>query len=120
MEYTALNVPCIFSNLGPYKENIQDGITGLLAENNTKDWEEKIINLIDDVNLRKNILTNAKRDVRENYLLNTSVVLWENILYNSKRNKNSIFYKKIKEYSNFPFFSKDSQPSISFKKFLDS
>ncbi len=120
LEYTALNVPCIFSNLGPYKENIQDGITGLLAENNTKDWEEKIIKLIEDVNLRKNILTNAKRDVRENYLLNTSVVLWENILYKSKRNKNSILYKKVKEYNNFPFFSKDNQPGISFKKFLES
>lgn len=86
LEYTALGVPGIYSNIGPYKENIVHEKNGLLVKSNsTSEWEENIIRLIEDVSLQETILNNAKKDVMENYLISYSVNQWEDLLYANQR-----------------------------------
>ncbi|NMC66612.1 MAG: glycosyltransferase family 4 protein, partial [Spirochaetales bacterium] len=50
IEYTALGIPGIYSDLPPYNSVVEDGLNGLLAKNN-KDWEVKLEKLILDHNL---------------------------------------------------------------------
>ena len=100
LEYTYLNIPGIYSEVGPYKENIIDGYNGLLIKDNTpKEWADAIIKLIEDESLRNDILTHAKEDVETNHNLQIAINLWLDILENTLRNKNSILYHKIEEYN---------------------
>ena len=38
LEYTAAGLPVIASDVSPYREEIEDGVSGLLATNNTRAW----------------------------------------------------------------------------------
>lgn len=118
LEYTALNVPAVYSDVGPYKECISHGINGLLVKNNsTEEWESNLVNLIEDSEFRHNLLKNAREDVSLNYTLDTLTDNWKNILDEYSRDKNSVLYLKIKEfwannYSSFNKFLNDEAYSI--------
>jgi len=77
MEYTAIGLPCVFSNITPYSEVIKDGINGFLADE-PDEWIEKLSKLVDDQNLRNQILANAQMDVRYNWMLHDHAFLWQN------------------------------------------
>ena len=79
LEYTALNIPGVYSNIGPYKE-IGEKNTGIVVNNTPEEWEKALINLIEDNELYETILKNAHEDVRNNYLVKNSVEKWEKIL----------------------------------------
>ena len=81
LEYTGLNIPGIYSAVGPYKEKIIDGETGILIKTNTpEEWEKRIINLIEDKNLQKKIIKNAKNNIIDKYLINRSINQWVDLL----------------------------------------
>lgn len=79
IEYTALGIPGIYSDLPPYNSVIQDGFNGLIAKT-SKEWEEKLEKLILDENLRSSIVENSQKNIRDNYLLEHRVEEWRNIL----------------------------------------
>lgn len=85
IEYSALGIPGIYSDISPYNSVIQDGKNGLLAKDSVE-WEEKLEKLILDQNLRIEIVENAQRDIKENYLLKYRVDEWRNTLQNSITN----------------------------------
>lgn len=95
LEYTGLNVPGVYSNIGPYKETIVHGKTGLLAENTVESWQENLIRLIEDKNLREDIIRNAREDVETNYLMDDVVKSWIEILNNNKKNKDKNYYDSL-------------------------
>ncbi len=76
LEYTAIGLPCVCSNKTPYKEVIRDGFNGFLADT-SDDWVEKLSELIDDHILRNEILSNARTDVRTNWMLHDHAHLWQ-------------------------------------------
>ena len=90
LEYSALNVPGIYSNIGPYKSKIIHEYNGLIVNNNTSDWEKNIIKLIENKELQKNIITNSKKDIQKNYLLKFSANQWKHILNLSEFNLENI------------------------------
>ena len=92
IEYSALGMPGIYSDLPPYNSVIKDGVNGLLAKTN-EDWEEKIEKLILDQDLRIKIVENAQKDINENYLLENRVEDWQNILHNITEIKKSRNFK---------------------------
>lgn len=94
LEYTGLNIPGIYSNVGPYKE-ITHEHNGLLSDNSVESWEKNIIRLIDDKNLYENILKNALSDVKNNYVMKNVVDLWIETLNSNKREKNEKSYNLI-------------------------
>ena len=97
LEYTGLNVPGVYSNIGPYKETIVDGKTGLIAENTVESWQNNIIKLIEDEDLREDILRNAREDIKSNYLLDDVVQSWIEVLSNNKKVKNNEYYEALNE-----------------------
>lgn len=112
LEYTALNVPGIYSDVGPYSKCIVHEDNGLLVKSNSiKEWEKNMKKLIENKELREKILKNARKDILKNYIIDNLVVNWEILLNNFKRDKNSVLYLKINEYNN-------SESTISFNQFL--
>jgi len=79
LEYTALNIPCIYSNIGPYKE-IREKNTGIVVNNTTNEWENALINLIENYELYETIIKNAQKDVENNYLVKNASLIWKQIL----------------------------------------
>lgn len=81
LEYTALNIPCIYSNTGPYTE-IGEKNAGIVVNNTTKEWEKALINLIKNYELYETILKNAHKDVKKNYMVKNASLIWKQILIN--------------------------------------
>ena len=94
IEYTALGIPGIYSDLPPYNSVVEDGLNGLLAKNN-KDWEVKLEKLILDHNLRIKIVENAQKHIKESYLLEHRAEQWETIIQNITEKGNGIKEKRI-------------------------
>mgnify|MGYP001220161347 CR=1 FL=1 len=81
LEYTALGLPGIYSDNGPFSEAISNEKNGLLVnENSSKAWEDQISKLIDDKALYSKILDNATKDIIDHYLLKNRVKEWDNLL----------------------------------------
>ena len=76
MEYSAMKFPTIASNVSPYKEVIEDGVTGLLVENTEAAWVDALERLILDKDLRKRLANNAYDNVRENHNADKKAHLW--------------------------------------------
>lgn len=64
-EASMVKIPTIASNVGAFKTEIENKVTGILCENNEKDWTEKLSKLIEDEELRKKIANNAYNEVME-------------------------------------------------------
>jgi len=79
LEYTAYNAVTVASDFGPYKNTIEDGVTGMLVSDN-RDWYAKVRELIDNEEKYNYILANAKKLVEENFDIKKNYVLWENAI----------------------------------------
>ncbi len=77
LDYTALNLAAVYSDVGPYPNLIKNGFNGLLVKNNdTNQWESQINKLINNPKLRKDIRINAQKDLMENYLIKYRTKIW--------------------------------------------
>ena len=104
LEYAALGIPGIYSNIGPYAKSITHMKTGLLVyENTPQEWEKAMIMLIEDKDLQKTVIANSYKDIKDNYLIKQSVDKWINIFENNlKKFSFKSFLRKIfAEFFNF-------------------
>lgn len=76
LEYSACEIPCIFSDLEPYNSCVKDHQTGLLVKNDTLSWMEAICEMVDNAGLRKQIARAARIEVLEKYTVNSGAHLW--------------------------------------------
>jgi hypothetical protein len=67
LEYTHIGCAGIYSKLEPYTLVIEDGVTGLLAENQVPAWEDAVLRLLKDPELRFKIASNAYEFVRNHH-----------------------------------------------------
>lgn len=80
LEYSALEIPGIYSDIGPYSQSIIHKKNGLLVfENSPKEWEQAIIDLIEDNVLRESIISNSFKDIKLNYQIDQSVYDWSEL-----------------------------------------
>jgi|GEM_PF-1264871 len=90
LEMAALRIPVIAQSFGdgtgPYEKDIKDGINGLLAESN-REWQQKIILLAKNRDLRKKIAANAFSYVENNYDIGKNVSRWEEALKKIERSR---------------------------------
>ena len=63
LEYSALGLPSICSNVTPYKEVVKHGENGLLADNTTQSWIEQFEFVINNKQLVLNLSTLAYRQI---------------------------------------------------------
>ena len=76
VEYSALGVPVVASNVGPYAAEIVDGETGLLVPNEPAAWKDAISRMTKDGGLRKRLGENARADVARRFDVNARAEEW--------------------------------------------
>lgn len=75
VEYAAIGVPSICSNWPPYSDVITDGVNGFLYDTED-DFEEKLIRLASDRELRQEMGENARQYVMDNYDIDSKADIW--------------------------------------------
>ena len=75
LEYTALGIPGVSSDLDPYANVITPGVTGLLAET-TEQWKQHLNTLIEQPDLRLQIARQAQAAVRSDWLISDHYQQW--------------------------------------------
>ena len=69
LDYTALGIPCICTDIAPYREVVRHEQNGLLVSNDTQSWYQAIKRLVDDVELRHRLAKQAFADLTHRYIL---------------------------------------------------
>jgi GT2 family glycosyltransferase/glycosyltransferase involved in cell wall biosynthesis len=69
LDYAAIGVSAICSDIEPYREVVRDGENGLLVTNDTQAWYLAMKRLIDNPDLREKLAENAFRDLTEKHIL---------------------------------------------------
>ncbi len=75
LEYSALGVPGVYSQIAPYVALIQPGETGLLADS-SEAWEANLARLIDEPELRDRIGRQAQQFAFDHWRLTLHAPLW--------------------------------------------
>lgn len=75
LEYTALGIPGVCSDLEPYTSIVDPGVSGLLADS-AEQWEKQLETLINDVPTRLNIASKSQEAVRKHWLLSNHYQEW--------------------------------------------
>lgn len=78
IEYSALQIPGVYSNMGEYKKTIVHNETGLVS-NSDLEWEYNIQKLIDNESLRKSIGKQAKQKVLKDFNIVSRIKDWEDV-----------------------------------------
>ena len=84
VQYMAVGVPAIASPVGMNTEIIRDGVNGFLASG-TKEWCEKLSQLIESPGLRKQFGRMGRKTVEDEYSLNKKKSEFVNILERSTK-----------------------------------
>lgn len=80
IEYSAFCIPGIYSHIGIYKQDIEDGVNGYLAANNYNSWYEKLQNAFLKRDTLSAIATRAFETVREKHSSRQAANKWKIIL----------------------------------------
>ncbi|MFC1922220.1 glycosyltransferase [Chloroflexota bacterium] len=75
LEYTALGIAGVSSDLEPYANVITPGVTGLLAET-SEQWKQHLNTLIEQPDLRLQFARQAQESIRSDWLLSDHYDLW--------------------------------------------
>jgi glycosyltransferase involved in cell wall biosynthesis len=71
MEYAAVGLPVVASDVVPYSSMIRHGIDGLLTPNEPEAWAESLGSLIVDRDLRTRLVSAAGARVEEEFIART-------------------------------------------------
>jgi glycosyltransferase involved in cell wall biosynthesis len=63
LEYGALGIPVVASDVGPYREYVEDGVTGFLVRSEAE-WIDRIRLLVEDADLRERMGAAAREKAR--------------------------------------------------------
>jgi glycosyltransferase involved in cell wall biosynthesis len=75
IEFSAIGLPIVASDVAPYHRSIEHGVNGYLAKN-AKDWIKYLERLVRDGELRRTMGDNA-RAFAETRMMHNNVLLWE-------------------------------------------
>ena len=109
LEYSSLGIAGIYTNFGSYSETINNNKNGILVNSNTtEEWESALKTLIENENLRKNIVINAWNDIKYNYSIDLTVKSWTKIIEKLlTKNKKGEFNKPPLKLLLNPLFNED-------------
>ena len=77
LEYGALGIPVIASNAGPYREYVEDGVTGFLVKKESE-WIDRLQLLIEDADLREKMGA-AGREKARKHTIQAGWKQWETV-----------------------------------------
>lgn len=67
IEYTLAGIPAIYSDCPLYRLVIRDGYNGIFTDNSPESWCRTISRMIEDADLRKEIISNAQAHLYDNF-----------------------------------------------------
>jgi glycosyltransferase involved in cell wall biosynthesis len=76
LDYAALGIPGVFSDVLAYRETVRHRETGLLAANEPGAWAEALEEIVRDGALRARLATAAAVEVHSSRMLRTNAVRW--------------------------------------------
>jgi glycosyltransferase involved in cell wall biosynthesis len=80
LDYGALGIPGVFSDVGAYRSTVRHRETGLLAANEPEAWAEALEEIVSDGALRARLAEAAKADVYGNRMLKTNATRWRDAI----------------------------------------
>ena len=78
IEYAAMCIPCVASNVTPYKEVIEDGQNGFLAASHAE-WVERIEKLLEYPEERIRMVRSARDTVADRFDVKAAAKQWEGL-----------------------------------------
>jgi glycosyltransferase involved in cell wall biosynthesis len=75
IEYNALGIPVVASNVGPYRDYVVDGVNGFLCDTEAE-WVDRLNLLISDGDLRASMSV-AAREHAKGFTVDSTAPLWE-------------------------------------------
>ncbi len=69
IQYSAIGIPSVVSDVGTSRDVVEDGKTGLLVPNTTEAWREALAKLLDDREMRARMGQAARGFVMDNYAI---------------------------------------------------
>ncbi len=84
LEYSALGLPCVASNVYPYARSIEEGVTGFLAST-PDEWYVKLKALVESESLRKTIGAQAQTHVWQTWSHEQHAPKWAEALLSVAR-----------------------------------
>ncbi len=79
LEYSACGIASAFSDIDVYRDAVAGRSTGLLVKNTTQDWIDAIESLVVDSRLRRQIATNAQKQVRTRHAIADHAVAYDTV-----------------------------------------
>jgi glycosyltransferase involved in cell wall biosynthesis len=76
LDYGALGIPGVFSDVGAYRDTVRHRETGLLAANEPEAWAEALEEIVSDGALRARLADATTAEVRGNRMLRTNATRW--------------------------------------------
>ena len=80
LDYAALGIPGVFSDVRPYRETVRHRETGLLAANEPEAWAEALEEIVSDGALRARLAEVARAEVHGNRMLKTNATRWSDAI----------------------------------------
>lgn len=71
LQYSAVGLPAIYSNVTPYQEVVTDRVNGILVDNDSESWYQAIIQCIGDPAELNTLAVAAHQKVIEEYLMSS-------------------------------------------------
>ena len=87
INYSVARIPGIYSSADIYINCVQNGITGLLVENNYHDWLNAMELYLDDSNLRNRVIDASYQHVKYNFHISKSAFILSNLILKLTTNK---------------------------------
>ena len=79
LEYSAMSIPTVASNIYPFKNSIRNGIDGIVC-NSTQEWYDAIRSLILDKAKRSRMSAESYRRVKKDFNMGKIAILYKEIL----------------------------------------
>lgn len=80
LDYAALGIPGVFSDVRPYRISVRHRETGLLAKNEPEAWAEALEEIVGDGALRARLAKEASAEVYASRMLRTNATKWSDAI----------------------------------------
>lgn len=81
LEYSAMGLPAIYTDIEPYSEVVIDHMNGILISNNDLDlWKSALIELATNANMREKLAVACKENVTNKLLLSDHQSEWKKVI----------------------------------------
>jgi glycosyltransferase involved in cell wall biosynthesis len=79
VEYSAMGIPTVASDVKPYADVIDHGNSGFLVKS-AEEWYNSMVTCLDDKRRRYSIIAKARQEIKESYDIREMAKVWKTVL----------------------------------------